>query len=430
MNILLLHRDFRTKDNTALNRLIEKEKNIHIFFIFNRTQIENNTLFSYHAFHYMVNALKELNLKVKINFFKANSEVEVFQQIISDGIKIDRIYWNKDFTPFALKRSAKLEAFAKKNNIETNTPNDYLLLDPYNREEFVSAKMFTPFWKNMIEKMKTTIPSVAPNIRFNSIDYSNNYSININEIKLSKNKNFPITRKEIVDSINSVDKYYKEKRDMLFLDANSKIAPAIKFGVISIREIVQIVIKRHKSIDNDYLRQIIWREFFYQCHIQKGRKRLEDNLLSRFDNFPWNDNHEDFEAWCQGKTGFDIVDAAMNQLNTTGYMHNRARMITASFLTKNLLIDWRLGEKYFAKKLIDYDPIVNNMSWQWVAGTGFEVNPFFRIFNPHLQKKKFDPEGKYVKKWLIKDYNYKPIIDYKKSRERALELYKKTFSKK
>jgi deoxyribodipyrimidine photo-lyase len=206
------------------------------------------------------------------------------------------------------------------------------------------------------------------------------------------------------------------------LDKTSHLGIHLRFGTISIRELVKEAIKLNKT----FLSELIWREFFMQI-LYNFPYVVDKPFRKEYENLKWENNEENFLKWCEGKTGYPIVDAGMRELNQTGYMHNRVRMITASFLTKHLLIDWRLGEKYFAEKLLDYELASNNGNWQWAASTGCDSVPYFRIFNPELQAKKFDPNAEYIKKWVpeINSFSYnKPIVEHEFARKRALEFYK------
>jgi deoxyribodipyrimidine photo-lyase len=223
-------------------------------------------------------------------------------------------------------------------------------------------------------------------------------------------------------------KQYKENRDTPGINGTSKLGIHLRFGTISIRELAR------KAFENGYetfLNELIWRDFYMMIlshfpHVVTGAFRPE------YDRIPWNNNEEDFEKWCQGKTGYPIVDAGIRELVNTGFMHNRVRMIVASFLTKHLLIDWRKGEAFFAKYLLDFELASNNGGWQWAAGSGCDAAPYFRVFNPHLQTQKFDPKGIYIKKWVpeLNSFEYpKEMIEHSNARQRALDTYSKALAK-
>ena len=220
---------------------------------------------------------------------------------------------------------------------------------------------------------------------------------------------------------------YEAVRNFPNQDATSYLSPHLRFGTLSQREIMRKLKPEHKSFFNE----LIWREFFIQI-LYHFPKVVNHNFKSQYDQVQWRNNEKEFELWCKGETGYPLVDAGMRQLNQSGYMHNRVRMVVASFLTKHLLIDWRLGEAYFAKKLLDYDLAINNGNWQWAAGTGCDAAPYFRIFNPTEQRKKFDPNWEYTQKWVsyLNEFSTpKPIVEHKFARERALNTYKSALNK-
>ena len=217
-------------------------------------------------------------------------------------------------------------------------------------------------------------------------------------------------------------KNYAEERDFPALDSTSYISPHLRFGTVSIRQIINEL----ENEDTTFLSELIWREFFMQI-LYHFPDVVDHNFKRKYDGVNWRNNEMEYEAWCQGKTGYPIVDAGMRQLNQTGYMHNRIRMITASFLCKHLLIDWRWGEAYFAEKLLDFELSSNNGNWQWASGTGCDAAPYFRIFNPIEQQRKFDNQFIYTKRWVPEfgtPVYVKPIVDHKLARGRALKTYK------
>ncbi|HET6227522.1 MAG TPA: deoxyribodipyrimidine photo-lyase, partial [Bacteroidia bacterium] len=219
----------------------------------------------------------------------------------------------------------------------------------------------------------------------------------------------------------SIIEQYHEQRNFPAAQSTTRLSVHLRFGTVSIRKLVQVAFKKNET----WLNELIWRDFYHM--IVWHFPTVECAFKPPYDRVIWRNNPEEFNAWCEGKTGYPIVDAGMRELNETGFMHNRVRMIVASFLTKHLLIDWRWGEAYFAKKLLDFDLAANNGGWQWAAGSGCDAAPYFRVFNPHLQTEKFDPEFVYVKLWVpeFNTPNYpKPIVDHARARERALEVYK------
>ena len=360
---------------------------------------------------------------------------------------LDAVFCNQDYTPFSLKRDEALKKICIQNGTEFIQTEDLLLHEP---EEVLSGSdtpysIFTAFYKKAL-----TLPVAHPESKVADNFYSKPIKKSIgNEIykKILPHINKKIWvhggRSEALSLLKSIKNLanYQSTRDFPDLPT-SNLSAHLKFGTISIREaywkLVDILGKNHPL-----LRQLYWRDFFthvaYHSPFVLGRAFHE-----KYDKLPWKNDKKDFAAWCQGKTGFPIVDAGMRQLNATGWMHNRVRMIVASFLIKDLHIDWRWGEKYFAQQLVDYDPAVNNGNWQWNASTGCDAQPYFRIFNPWLQQKKFDLQCKYIKKWVpelkniepkilhtlytskhaqIKNYP-KPIIDHAKESEKAKIIYR------
>lgn len=431
MNIFLLHRDLRFTDNLGLAQLVADTPNekIALFFIFNKKQNqENNRYFSATAFNYLLHALHQLDKQVTINFFESDSELEVFSEVLKTN-KIKRIYTNKDWTNFALKRDAALAEFSNNNSIKFKSFNDYLLFRPSQIKPINDNfyKVFTPFWNN-VKKLLVKVPEPLGEIIFQSQRVFNKFSIDLNTKKITPlHFSVPLSFEEVKNVISHLDMDYATSRNNLTLEAKP-ISPAIKFGIVSIRQALYWGYQRFHTYENTFIKQLIWREFFYHFSYlaQKNHKWIfGQNWNRKFDQFAYDNNKSHFIAWKNGETGIQIIDAAMQQLNTTGYMHNRTRMLCASFLVKNLLVDWRWGELYFAQKLIDYDPIVNQMSWQWAAGCGVDAQPFVRIFNPELQSQKFDPQQIYVKRYLKRNIEIKPIIDLKSSAHQAKIIFAK-----
>jgi deoxyribodipyrimidine photo-lyase len=219
---------------------------------------------------------------------------------------------------------------------------------------------------------------------------------------------------------------YLEKRDLPYLEGTSRLSPHLRFGTVSIRSLAAEAEGRSET----FLKELVWREFFMQILYHHPRV-VTENYQKKYDGIPWRNNEEEFDRWCKGKTGFPMVDAGMRQLDQTGFMHNRVRMVCASFLCKHLLVDWRWGEAWFARKLLDYELSSNNGNWQWAAGTGCDAAPYFRVFNPSSQQEKFDPGMKYTRRWVPEvgsDSYPAPVVDHRMARERAIRTYKEALS--
>ncbi len=428
MNVFIFHRDFRIIDNLGLYVFDKiKSKNKVLVFFLTELQTKENKLFNHFSFNFMMNCLKELNHSVDINIIKCKSELEGIKYL-HKKYNIETIHTNKDISKFSIDRSSEIKKWSLKNSISYFEYQDYLLFKPKNllKSNNDFYKVFTPFWKNILNNHANKIPIPLKN-KLESVYklIHNKYSFYKSSIVLRETF-APYKRKEIINNFNNLDLNYSEKRDFLDSNYTTLASAAIKYGVISIREAVYFANKKfNNELNNPLTRQIIWREFYYHLYYHlttKNKWLFGSNQKNIFNNMPWNKDKYLFKKWSDGETGFEIIDAAMNQLNTTGYMHNRARLIVGSFLTKNLLIDWKWGEEYFAIKLEDYDPIINQFSWQWIAGSGSDAAPFYRIFNPEIQQEKFDSKKIYINKYLKS--SHMKILDLKESRKKALEIYK------
>jgi len=372
--LFIFRRDLRVHDNVGLREAIRyaKQNNdkLLLSYVFTKEQTKNNKYYSEKAYRFMLNCLKNLKNDIDLTFFDNN---DFYKQIPH----LRGIMFNQDYTPYARKRDSEIERFCFKNKIHFKTFEDYTLhgLDDIKTNENKAYQVFGPFYK----KAKTLqVPSVSKE--------------NPKERNSLRNKAFNLLKVQ----------HYKRDRDFPSKDATSRIGPYIKFGVISIREVYATV-----RNNREFVKQLYWREFyanvaFHYPHVLAGmlpgKRSLE--MYPKFRNLKWRNSTKDFQRWCKGMTGVPIVDAGMRQLNETGFMHNRLRMITASFLVKNLEIDWRWGERYFATKLIDYDPASNNGGWQWVAGTGTDASPYFRVFNPWTQTRRFDKDALFIKRYV------------------------------
>jgi len=298
----------------------------------------------------------------------------------------------------------------------------------FEKEEVLTAQgspytVFTPYanrWKSNLAEQP--IPDFPSEKHLNSLlNWDTRPIISLQEMGFQNTENnFPLTN--ISDTLI---KEYGEKRDFPSIPGTSRLSVHLRFGTLSIRKLVQ----KARPLSETWLNELIWREFYMQILWNFPQIGNGKSFKPAYDRIPWRNNETDFKRWCEGKTGYPIVDAGMRELNTTGFMHNRVRMIVASFLVKHLLIDWRWGEAYFAEKLLDFDLAANNGGWQWAAGSGCDAAPYFRVFNPTLQTQKFDKDWAYIKKWVPEwnDMNYiqSPIVNHEFARKRVLDVYKK-----
>lgn len=398
INIFLFRRDFRIVDNLALNKLIEEcgNKGIYPMFIFNPKQIyaKNNQYFSNNCVQFMIESLDSLDQHIDVNYYEGD-DIEVLTKL-SKKYKINSIAYNKDYSPFAIKRDGIIEAWAKSKEIRIITAEDYTLypMGTIQNNKNEPYQVFTPFYKkSLLIKVKAPEPPIVKHINVIGIK---------NIKKFDKHKYYVVNddlavrggRENALERFKNIMTDYAKVRDYPALDKTTKLSAYIKFGCVSIRE-VYFNYNKVKELQ----RELVWREFYANI-LYYFPYVLGNSFKEKYDNIEWTNNKEWFKKWCQGKTGYAMVDAGMSQLNKTGWMHNRLRMITAMFLTKDLLIDWRWGEKYFATKLVDYDPASNNGGWQWSASTGTDAQPYFRIFNPELQLKRYDKDYEYIRKWI------------------------------
>jgi deoxyribodipyrimidine photo-lyase len=414
MNLFLFHRDFRIEDNLALNALSQHGP-VTCLFIFTPTQLTKNPFYSSKSFGFMCASLYELKHTLQEKgadlYFKYGDTLEILK-----GMNIKRIGFNLDYTPYARRRAESIVDYAREKGIECITAEDYLLrpMGTFLKANKTPYVVFTPF-KTAALKYPVDKPEII-NIEFAKMDgsfYTPEYTPT--QIKGGRKAG-----KKLL--------HFNYQHDDF--TPTTGLSPYLKFGCVSIRE-------AYWATTSPLFRsQLYWREFFYYiaCYFPKVLDDREDFK----EGLPWRNAPQEFERWCQGRTGFPIVDAAMRQLNETGYMHNRGRLITANFLTRLLGIDWRLGETYFATHLIDYDPCVNNGNWQWVAGTGVDRAPYSqRIFNPWYQGLSHDADAKYIKQWIpeLRDISphhihrwdkhhteayLTPMIDYVEARKRRI----------
>jgi len=374
---------------------------------------------------FIYKTLKSIHQKLE----KHKSSLKIFQgdplEVWSDIIstyKVDTVFVNKDYEPYAIKRDQQIAALLAKTGIKLKSYKDQVIFEESEvvKDDGKPYTVFTPYMK----KWRSLLTN----------DHLMSYEIQLKNLYQQQSR-FPLLEEIgfIASTIEvlpfQIDQLqdYPETRNFPALDSTSYLSPHLRFGTIGIRELISQI-----PTDNTvFVNELVWREFFMQILFHFPQV-IQNNFKKKYDGILWRNNEEEFNKWCDGETGYPMVDAGMRQLNQTGYMHNRVRMVVASFLCKHLLIDWRWGEAYFAKKLLDFELSSNNGNWQWAAGTGCDAAPYFRIFNPITQLKKFDPEYKYVKKWIPdfqENYKLKPIVEHRFARERALNVYGKGLNK-
>lgn len=424
-NYVWLRRDLRIEDNTALHNALEEYNNVQVVFIFDNNILEELPKDDARV-NFIYDTLEKINkqlnkLDSSLICYKGKPEV-IWKQLLDDK-QINSLHFNRDYEPYADLRDHKILKLFNDYNIQTSTYKDQVIFekDEVLKNDGLPYTVYTPYKNKWLAKYENIVSKPIANT-----NYTN----------LIKNKQPLLTKKELgietssikvkPFSLDQLDNYSKT-RDFPSTDGTSYLSPHLRFGTISPRQVIKMLNKN----DAIFLSELIWREFFMQILAHFPRVQT-NNFKTKYDSVIWRNNEADFEKWCKGETGYPIVDAGMRQLNKTGYMHNRVRMITAGFLCKHLLIDWKWGEAYFAQKLLDYDLSANNGNWQWSAGTGCDSAPYFRIFNPTSQIEKFDKELKYIRTW-VKDFDEltypNPMVEHKFARERCLKVYKEGLGK-
>ena len=423
INIFWFRRDLRLNDNTALHESLKKN-NVKPIFIFdtdiiNKLEKDDARLSFIHSLLFSIN--KDLNTHNSSVFCYHGKPEVIWKELISN-YEIDTVFWNRDYEPYSIKRDNTIKQLLISNNIEVKTFKDQVIFEEFDvlKKDNNPYTVYTPYknkWLSTFEEINNKDDiKINKQINFNSFYKKSNPFPSLNELGFIQSdiKVKPFNFKYLSD--------YESFRDYPHKDFTSYLSPHLRFGSISVRECVNFALKTNSV----FLSELIWREFFMQILFHFPHV-VDTSFKLKYDKIRWRNDPKEFEAWCNGKTGYPLVDAGMRQLNETGYMHNRVRMVTASFLVKHLLIDWRWGERYFAKKLLDFELSSNNGNWQWAAGTGCDSAPYFRIFNPIEQLKKFDSNLVYTKKWindLGKQTYPSEIVDHRFARERCLSTYK------
>lgn len=418
VSIFWFRRDLRLEDNIALYESISTKSNVLPIFIFD-DNILNELPNDDPRVNFIYQTLFDINLVLQKNntsllILKGKLE-DVWNKLIQN-YTIESVFINKDYEPYAIKRDQKLGEVLNANGIELHSFKDQVVFE---ESEVVKANgepytVFTPFKRKWLSLYNPL--TLKPKITFENF-HQENYPFPKKE-----ELGFKSSSVHVKDFKLSGVSTYAETRNFPILDSTSYLGPHLRFGTIGVRQIIAELDPSNEV----FLSELIWREFFMQI-LFHFPKVVIGNFRPKYDGIKWRNKEEDFDKWCRGETGYPMVDAGMRQLNETGYMHNRVRMVTAGFLCKHLLIDWRLGEAYFAKKLLDFELSSNNGNWQWAAGTGCDAAPYFRIFNPIEQLKKFDKSEGYIKKWIseLGTANYpEPMVEHKFARTRALEQYK------
>ena len=425
ISIFWFRRDLRLHDNKALFHALQSEEKILPIFIFDIDILKKipkddaRISFIYSELKAMNTHLKSFGTEIKM--FHGNPK-EVFKSLMKN-YTIVKVFTNHDYEPYAIKRDLDIKKLVSSNKIDFQTYKDQVIFErnEITKKDGKPYVVYTPYSRKWLEKYETDKPENYPSEDLLDRLYKKTKSetLTLSDIGFIKT-NIPI--KNYIFNSRIINEY-EETRNFPALDNTSKLGPHLRFGTVSVRQMVSRADAHENKI---FLKELIWREFFMQIlwHFPETHK---NSFKSKYDRIIWRNNEKEFQKWCEGNTGYPMVDAGMRQLNKTGFMHNRVRMLVGSFLCKHLLIDWRWGEAYFAEKLHDYEMSSNVGNWQWVAGTGVDASPYFRIFNPTSQIQKFDKELKYIQKWVpdFQEITYpSPMVEHKFARERCLKTYK------
>jgi deoxyribodipyrimidine photo-lyase len=429
ISIFWFRRDLRLHDNVALFNALKSGEKVLPIFIFD-TSILDKLPKNDARISFIIKELRSMNEHLKS--FDASIDIyhgkpiEVFESLIKE-YPIASVFTNHDYEPYAIKRDQEIKELLSSENINFNSFKDQVIFEKneITKKDGNPYVVYTPYskkWMEAYEQINHT-HYTSEDLLSQLYTQSKAKELTLEELGFEET-NTPI--KNYIFNSRIINEY-EETRNFPALDNTSKLGPHLRFGTVSVR---QMVSRAEKKENKTFLKELIWREFFMQIlwHFPHTHK---DSFKPKYDRIIWRNNEDDFKKWCNGTTGYPMVDAGMRQLNNTGFMHNRVRMLVGSFLCKHLLIDWRWGEAYFAEKLHDYEMSSNVGNWQWVAGTGVDASPYFRIFNPTSQIKKFDKDFSYIKKWVpdFQELTYpSPMVDHKFARERCLKTYKEALA--
>jgi deoxyribodipyrimidine photo-lyase len=427
VNIMWFRRDLRLADNAALYHALRSSNPVLPIFIFDKHILDKleykedrRVAFIHAALSEMQGQLAALGSSLHVLY---DFPVEAWKKLLNQ-YTVAQVFTNHDYELYATQRDEAIKTLLQEHGASFHTYKDQVIFekDEVVKDDGKPYTVFTPYSKKWKVKLSDYFLQAYPTKKY----FTNFFKQSAIDLPSLESMGFkavdkPFPPKKVEPTLIA---HYNQTRDYPAIHGTSQLGVHFRFGTISIRAAAS----RALQLNETYLNELIWRDFYHMiihhfAHVQQGLA-----FKKEYDQVVWRNNEQEFEAWCNGKTGYPIVDAGMRELNATGYMHNRVRMITASFLIKHLLIDWRWGEAYFAKKLLDFDFAANNGGWQWAASSGCDAAPYFRVFNPTLQTEKFDKDLKYIRKWVpeFDTFNYvKPIVKHEDARKRVLEVYAK-----
>ncbi|WCO00550.1 cryptochrome/photolyase family protein [Psychroserpens ponticola] len=430
LNIFWFRRDLRLDDNVGLFNALTDEHPVLPIFIFD-SEILSELPEDDARVTFIHDTLQNMLISLQNDYGSSlaifhGKPIDIYKQLIND-YEIHSVFTNHDYEPYAKQRDLEIKTLLSNHNIEFKTFKDQVIFekDDVVKQDGKPYLVYTPYmkvWKTQFRSQNLEIYDTTSHFG-NLIKNSEFPNLSLSDIGFTASKQ-KIAQYSVSSSLIQ---NYEATRNFPAKDATSRLGPHLRFGTVSIRKMVQKAISESNEV---FWQELIWREFFMQI-LWHFPHTVKDAFKSKYDRIQWRNNETEFKHWCEGKTGYPLVDAGMRELNETGFMHNRVRMLVGSFLCKHLLIDWRLGEAYFAEKLHDYEMASNIGNWQWVAGSGVDASPYFRIFNPTTQIQKFDKNHNYIKKWVpeYQDVSYPgPMVDHKEARERCLKVYKEAVS--
>lgn len=424
MTVFWFRRDLRLDDNIGLFHALSSGEPVLPVFIFDESILselpKNDARVTF--IHKLLEKIQtELHQKGKSLAVFYGEPKAVFEKLIQEN-KITAVYTNHDYEPYARKRDKEMNTLFKANDIEFKTCKDQVIFEKseVGKDDGLPYVVYTPYSKKWKERFKSiSLHNYESDKKLDKIVAHSYPFLELKDFGFEPSS-IKVSSYDISDKLIS---NYEATRNFPAQEGTSMLGAYLRFGAVSIRKMVA---KAIESKNETFWNELIWREFFMQI-LWHFPHTVNSSFRAKYDAVQWNNNEVEFKKWCEGKTGYPMVDAGMRELNATGHMHNRVRMVVASFLCKHLLIDWKWGETYFAQKLFDYEQASNVGNWQWAAGSGVDAAPYFRIFNPTEQIKKFDKDWKYIKKWVpeVETAAYvKPIVDHKEARERCLRVYK------
>lgn len=427
--ICWLRRDLRLNDNAALYYAMKQHPRVLILFIFDRIILDQLVDRDDARVTFIHHTLENINLELHqqgSSLLVEDGQPDEIWKALLDRYSITDVYVNEDYEPYARERDAQISSLLADRSVKFHSFKDQVI---FSRNELLKDNgtpysVFTPYYKRWLLKLNEFYVQSYPSEKY------------LHHLRPIPPKSVPelsaLGFQPSTQTFPSVDfehklSAYEEKRDFPGADATSRLGIHLRFGTISIRQAAQAALEQRAD---KWLSELAWRDF-YMMILWHFPYTVNSCFKPDYNRIQWRNNEQEFEAWCAGRTGYPLVDAGMRQLNETGYLHNRVRMVVASFLTKHLLIDWRWGETYFARKLLDYDQASNVGGWQWACGCGNDAAPYFRVFNPTAQAKKFDPDNQYIYRWAPEYKTQKhgqPIVEHAFARDRMLEAFKEALN--